>query len=142
MKTKVIKLNESMLESLVKKILKEEGEQPKQEKKSTVTRHPAYPIIDKLEGALDQLKTEFKRDIANKVSGEDGYHSEIDKFNSDFNKFIGKVSDLKGKINDYTISSANERKMKQQKQMEEMKRLQHEEREKAYKEGKKYYYGK
>ena len=104
MSKKVIKLDESKIEYLVNKIIKEEENvnntnntptTEKKEKVTTLTRHPAYPIIDRLESDLDSLKTQFKSEIANKVSGEDGYHSEIDKFNSDFNKFIGKVSDLK-----------------------------------------------
>jgi hypothetical protein len=118
MKKKVIRLNEQDIENLVKKIIKEDDStdstQPKEkkekeEKKTTVTRHPAYPSIDKLETELEQLKMEFKSDIANAVSGADGYHSEIDKFSEDFGKFITKVSNLKSKINDYQIETKDSR---------------------------------
>lgn len=136
MKNKIIKLNESDIERLVKKIINEE----ESENKTTITRHPAYPIIDNLETTLDELKTNFKRDIANKVSGEDGYHSEIDKFVSDFNKFIGKISDLKGKINDYEIQTKGEKAKRQQKAMQEKKKMQYMKREEARKRGKNYSY--
>jgi hypothetical protein len=117
MKKKVIRLNEQDIENLVKKIIKEDDtmdstqpkEKEKEEKKTTVTRHPAYPAIDTLETELEQLKMSFKSDIANAVSGEDGYHSEIDKFSEDFGKFITKVSNLKSKINDYQIESKDSR---------------------------------
>ena len=129
MKKKVIKLNETDIERLVKKIIREEDDtmqpkegQPKEkvEKTTTVTRHPAYPIIDKLESHLDELKANFKREIANKVSGTDGYHSEIDKFSEDFGKFNVKVANLKSKINDYEIES------------KESKKRAYEERKKSY----------
>lgn len=136
MKNRIVKLNEFDLERLVKKIIKEE----ENENKPTITRHPAYPIIDTLESTLDTLKTNFKRDIANKVSGEDGYHSEIDKFVSDFNKFIGKVSDLKGKINDYEIQTKGEKARKKEKMMQEKKKMHHQRVEKARREGKNYSY--
>jgi len=124
MKKKVIRLNEEDVEKLVRKIIKEEDDtmassdstQPKDDKekkekeKNTITRHPAYPVIDDLESHLDTLKADFKRDIANKVSGGDGYHSEIDKFSEDFGKFIVKVSNLKGKINDYEIESKDSKR--------------------------------
>ena len=48
MKKRIEKLNESELEKLVKRVIKEEQEQVK-EKQTTLTRHPAYPAIDKLE---------------------------------------------------------------------------------------------
>lgn len=134
MKKKVIKLNENDIERLVKKIIKEEDK----EKVTTLTRHPAYPIIDDLEMTLDELKTGFKRDIANSVSGVDGYHSEIDTFVSNFNKFIGKVSDLKGKINDYQIAS--KKKKQSDAQMQERKRAHWGRKEQASNEGNKYSY--
>jgi len=134
MKKKVIKLNENDIENLVKKIIKEEDK----EKVTTLTRHPAYPIIDELEMTLDELKTKFKRDIANSVSGADGYHSEIDTFVSNFNKFIGKVSDLKSKINDHQIAS--KKKQESNAQMQERKRAHWDRKEKARNEGSKYSY--
>lgn len=118
MKKKVIRLNEQDIENLVKKIIKEDDtmdstqpkeREPKEVKKTTVTTHAAYAPIDRLETQLEQLKMEFKNDIANAVSGVDGYHSEIDKFSEDFGKFITKVSNLKSKINDYQIETKETR---------------------------------
>jgi hypothetical protein len=122
MKKKVIRLNEQDIENLVKKIIKEDDtmdstqpKEKKEEKKTTVTTHAAYPAIDKLETELEQLKMEFKSDIANAVSGEAGYHSEIDKFSEDFGKFITKVSNLKSKINDYQIETKETRAKQREK---------------------------
>ena len=61
---KVIKINESQLEELVKKVIKEEE---KETKKTTVTKHPAYSAVDRLERALEDLKMDFKNTIANEV---------------------------------------------------------------------------
>jgi hypothetical protein len=116
MKKKVIRLNEQDIENLVKKIIKEDdtmnSTQPKEkeEKQTTMTRHAAYPAIDRLETELERLKMEFKDSIANAVSGTDGYHSEIDKFSEDFGKFITKVSNLKSKINQYQLDTVEQRK--------------------------------
>lgn len=117
MNKKIIRLNEQDIENLIKKIIKEDenvdpSTQPKEkkeEKKTTITRHAAYPAIDRLESELENLKREFKDSIANAVSGTDGYHSEIDKFSEDFGKFITKVSNLKSKINQYQIDSKETR---------------------------------
>ena len=117
MKKKVIRLNEQDIENLVKKIIKEDDtmdstqpKEKKEEKQTTMTRHAAYPAIDRLETELERLKMEFKDSIANAVSGTDGYHSEIDKFSEDFGKFITKVSNLKSKINQYQLDTKEERK--------------------------------
>tara|TARA_R110002012_G_scaffold267723_1_gene451648 strand:- start:793 stop:1233 length:441 start_codon:yes stop_codon:yes gene_type:complete len=115
MKKRVVRLSESDIENLVKKIIKEDdtmdSTQPKEKKDSgtTMTRHAAYPAIDRLETQLEKMKMEFKEDIANAVSGSDGYHSEIDKFSEDFGKFITKISNLKSKINQYQLDTKEER---------------------------------
>jgi molecular chaperone DnaK (HSP70) len=119
---KVIRLNESDIEKLVQKIIREEGEKPK-EKETTLTKHPAYSVIDALGKKLEDLKTEFKDGIANAVSGSDGYHSEIDKFSSDFTKFIGKLEDLKTKVNDYQVVDNKRHQEEKAKQMQERKRM-------------------
>jgi hypothetical protein len=136
---RIIKLTESDLEKLVKKIIKEEDEQGK-EKRTTLTRHPAYPAIDDLERSLEDLKMRFKDSIANAVSGEDGYHSEIDKFSEDFGKFITKVSNLKSKINDYQIANKDKEMAEAKKRKEKERQYQNYMREKAKMEGRKYSY--
>jgi hypothetical protein len=148
MKKKIIRLNENDIENLVKKIIKEEEDtstQPKEkeekeEKLTTMTRHAAYPAIDRLETELERLKMEFKDSIANAVSGTDGYHSEIDKFSEDFGKFITKVSNLKSKINQYQLDSAEQRrKAVEEKRVAYMS--QHNDRKhEASKEGRNYSY--
>jgi hypothetical protein len=139
MKKRIVKLTESDLEKLVKKVIKEEEEQSK-EKKSTLTRHPAYPAIDKLETELERLKMAFKDSIANAVSGADGYHSEIDKFSEDFGKFITKISHLKSKINDYQIANKDKEMAEAKKRKEQQREYQHHMRERARKDGRNYSY--
>jgi len=139
MKKRIVRLTESDLENLVKRVIKEEGEQ-KKEKKTTLTKHPAYPAIDKLERALEDLKMDFKDTIANEVSGEDGYHSEIDKFSEDFGKFITKVSNLKSKINDYQIANKDKEMAEAKKRKEQQRQYQHHMRERARMEGRNYSY--
>lgn len=136
---KVIRLNESDIERLVQKIIREEDEQ-KEEKKTTLTKHPAYSVIDNLGGKLEALKKEFKDGIANAVSGTDGYHSEIDKFSSDFTKFIGKLEDLKTKVNDYQVVDNARHKEMKEKKIQERKRMMYMAQEKARNEGKNYSY--
>lgn len=138
MKKRIVKLNESDLEQLVKRIIKEE--EGTKEKKTTLTKHPAYSAIDKLERALEDLKMDFKDTIANEVSGEDGYHSEIDKFSEDFGKFITKVSNLKSKINDYQIANKDKEMAEAKKRKEQQRKYQHHMRERARKDGRNYSY--
>ena len=139
MKKRIVKLTESDLENLVKRVIKEEEEQ-KKEKKTTLTRHPAYPAIDHLETELEKLKMAFKDSIANAVSGEDGYHSEIDKFSEDFGKFITKVSNLKSKINDYQIANKDKEMAEAKKRKEQQRQYQNYMRERAKKDGRNYSY--
>lgn len=138
MEKRIVKLNETDLEKLVKRIIKEDEEV--KEKKTTLTKHPAYPAIDHLERKLEELKMEFKDSIANAVSGEDGYHSEIDKFSEDFGKFITKVSNLKSKINDYQIANKDKEMAEAKKRKEERRKYQHHMRERARKDGRNYSY--
>lgn len=139
MKKRIVKLNESELEKLVKRVIKEEQEQIK-EKQTTLTKHPSYPAIDRLETELERLKMEFKESIANAVSGADGYHSEIDKFSEDFGKFITKVSNLKSKINDYQIANKDKEMAEAKERKEKQRQYQHHMREKARKDGRNYSY--
>lgn len=133
---KVIKINESQLEYLVKKVIKEEE---KETKTTTVTKHPAYSAVDRLERALEDLKMEFKDSIANAVSGSDGYHSEIDKFSEDFGKFITKVSKMKSKINDYQIANKDKEVAETKKRKEKQRQYQNYMKEKATNKGRNYY---
>ena len=137
MKKKIVRLTESDLEKLVKKVIKEEE---KETKKTTVTKHPAYSAVDKLERALEDLKMEFKDSIANAVSGSDGYHSEIDKFSEDFGKFITKVSKMKSKINDHQIANKDKEVAEAKKRKEKQREYEHHMREKARTEGRNYSY--
>ena len=140
MKKRIVKLNENDVEKLVKKIIREEEETQKAEKKTTLTKHPAYPVIDDLGTKLEDLKREFKDGIANAVSGADGYHSEIDKFSEDFGKFITKVSNLKSKINDYQIANKDKEMAEAKARREKQRQYQHHMREKARKDGRNYSY--
>jgi len=138
MKKRIVKLTESDLERLVQRVIKEDEEGTK-EKKTTLTKHPAYSAIDKLERALEDLKMNFKDTIANEISGEDGYHSEIDKFSEDFGKFITKVSNLKSKINDYQIANKDKEMAEAKARKEKQRQYQNNMKERARMEGRNYY---
>ena len=140
MKKRIVKLNENDVEKLVKKIIREEEETQKAEKKTTLTKHPAYPVIDDLGTKLEDLKREFKDGIANAVSGADGYHSEIDKFSSDFTNFIGKLEKLKEKINDYQETDNARYSEEKKRRMQERKRQHNLRKDKAKNEGRPYSY--
>jgi hypothetical protein len=140
MEKRIVKLTESDLERLVKRVIKEEEEEQKKEKTSTLTKHPAYPAIDRLERELENLKMEFKDSIANAVSGEDGYHSEIDKFSEDFGKFITKVSNLKSKINDYQIANKDKEMAEAKARKEKQRQYQQYMKDRAMKDGRNYSY--
>lgn len=142
MKKRIVKLTESDLEKLVQRVIKEEEVQVKEKKGATLTKHPAYPAIDDLERSLEDLKMKFKDSIANAVSGEDGYHSEIDKFSEDFGKFITKVSNLKSKINDYQIANKDKEMAEAKARKEKQRQYQNYMRERARKEGRNYSYHK
>lgn len=135
-KTNMIKANKRVL-GLIKE---EEAVEAKKEKTTTLTRHPAYPAIDRLETELEKLKMNFKESIANAVSGSDGYHSEIDKFSEDFGKFITKVSNLKSKINDYQIANKDKEVAEAKKREEQKRQYQHHMRDVAREEGSNYTY--
>jgi hypothetical protein len=136
-KNNMLKANKQVLG-----ILKEEdsGSESKKEKKTTLTRHPAYSAIDMLETELEKLKMNFKESIANAVSGSDGYHSEIDKFSEDFGKFITKVSNLKSKINDYQIANKDKEIAEAKKREEQKRQYQNHMKEVARNEGSNYSY--
>ena len=121
-------------------LIKEEAVEAKKEKKTTLTRHPAYSAIDRLENELEKLKMSFKESIANAVSGSDGYHSEIDKFSEDFGKFITKVSNLKSKINDYQIANKDKEIAEAKKREEQKRQYQHHMNDEAGKRGENYTY--
>ena len=147
MKKRIIKLNENDIESLVRKIIREEDNstQPKErnhnnDNNSTMTRHSAYPAIDRLETELEKLKMEFKDSIANAVSGMDGYHSEIDKFSEDFGKFITKVSNLKSKINKYQLDTKEQRRRAAEQRKASYMAQHNDRKNKASKQGKNYSY--
>ena len=135
-KTNMIKANKRVL-GLIKE---EEAVETKKEKITTLTRHPAYPAIDRLETELEKLKMDFKESIANAVSGSDGYHSEIDKFSEDFGKFITKVSKMKSKINDHQIANKDKEVAEAKKRKEKQREYEHHMREKARTEGRNYSY--
>jgi len=135
-KTNMIKANKRVL-GLIKE---EEAVETKKEKITTLTRHPAYPAIDRLETELEKLKMDFKESIANAVSGSDGYHSEIDKFSEDFGKFITKVSNLKSKINDYQIANKDKEIAEAKKREEQKRQYQHHMRDVAREKGSNYAY--
>ncbi len=135
---KVVRLTENDIEKLVKKIIKEEGEE--KQNSATMTKHPAYSVIDDLGSKLETLKDDFKKGIANSVSGSDGYHSEIDKFSSEFTNFIGKLEKLKTKINDYQEVENKKYEAEKRKRAEEERKMKTQKRYQDHMSGRNYSY--
>ena len=134
------KRNMKEANKMVLGLIKEEEAVESKKKTTTLTKHPAYSAIDRLENELEKLKMSFKESIANAVSGSDGYHSEIDKFSEDFGKFITKVSNLKSKINDYQIANKDKEVAEAKKREEQKKQYQHHMKDVARNEGSNYSY--
>jgi len=99
---KVIRLNENDIEKLVKKIMKEEGEQPNQSKEKSLvllrTNNGELSTVDEIVRAIQQAKMAFEDLCNSKLTGKDGYSKEIDGIVNDFTKLEDKVRKSKETI--------------------------------------------
>jgi len=117
---KVIKISENDIENLVKKILKEEGEeQPqKQEKKVSLmrTNNGELSTIDDIVRKIQQVKMSFEDLCNSKLTGQDGYSKEIDGIVNDFTKLEDKVRKSKETVGRLLQQKSKEDHMRHQKQ--------------------------
>jgi hypothetical protein len=127
---KVIRLNENDIEKLVKKIMKEEGEQPNQSKEKSLvllrTNNGELSTVDEIVRAIQQAKMAFEDLCNSKLTGKDGYSKEIDGIVNDFTKLEDKVRKSKETIGTFVQQKSKEDHMSymKQKQMDYMKKRQ------------------
>ena len=99
---KVVRLNENDIENLVRKIIKEEGEQPNQPKEKSLvllkTNNGELSTVDEIVRAIQQAKMAFEDLCNSKLTGKDGYSKEIDGIVNDFTKLEDKVRKSKETI--------------------------------------------
>jgi len=147
---KVIRLNENDIEKLVKKIIKEDGQQapsqggqPTQKKKEEKLPNVkqvgdgVLPGIDNIIRTIQGAKREYE-DLCNaKLTGNDGYSKEIDGIVNDFSKLEDKVRKSKEIITNHLVKQRDVKKMDYMKhQQQDMSRK----RMDAQKNGKPYFY--
>lgn len=117
---KVIRLNENDIEKLVKKIMKEEGEQPNQSKEKSLvllrTNNGELSTVDEIVRAIQQAKMAFEDLCNSKLTGKDGYSKEIDGIVNDFTKLEDKVRKSKETIGTFVQQKSKEDHMRHQKQ--------------------------
>ena len=99
---KVVRLNENDIEKLVKKIIKEDEQQPQPTKEKSLvllkTNNGELSTVDGIIRAIQQAKMAFEDLCNSKLTGKDGYSREIDGIVNDFTKLEDKVRKSKETI--------------------------------------------
>lgn len=119
---KIVRLNENDIEKLVKKIIKEDGEQGMEPKEKSLvllkTNNGELSTIDGIITAIKQAKDAFEDLVNSKLTGSDGYTKEIDGIVNDFTKLEDKVRKSKETVSKFVQQKNKQNKidhMKQQK---------------------------
>ena len=133
---KVIRLNESDIEKLVQKIIREEGEQKEDKIEVVKGKSGELSTIDDIISGMDSAKSSFES-LCKQVTGGDGYADEIDGIMKDFGKLEQKLRDSKKTVGKFIQQQGHEDK---EKQMQERKRMSYMAQERAKKEGRNYSY--
>jgi len=99
---KVIRLNENDIEKLVKKIIREEDNQPTQPKKEEEvikqTNNGALSAIDTLIKAVSDAKDGYTELCNSKITGSNGHLDSIDGLATKFTSLISSLEKSKEKI--------------------------------------------
>ena len=99
---KVIRLNENDIEKLVKKIIREEDNQPTQPKKEEEvikqTNNGALSAIDTLIKAVSDAKDGYTELCNSKITGSNGHLASIDGLATKFTSLISSLEKSKEKI--------------------------------------------
>ena len=99
---KVIRLNENDIEKLVKKIIREEDNQPTQPKKEEEvikqTNNGALSAIDSLIKAVSDAKDGYTELCNSKITGSNGHLDSIDGLATKFTSLISSLEKSKEKI--------------------------------------------
>jgi hypothetical protein len=135
---KVVRLNENDIENLVKKIIKEDEQQPNQPKEKSLvllkTNNGELSTVDEIVRAIQQAKMAFEDLCNSKLTGKDGYSKEIDGIVNDFTKLEDKVRKSKETIGTFVQQKSKQDNMAymKQKQMDYMKKRQEAEKSGRY----------
>ncbi len=133
---KVVRLNENDIEKLVKKIIKEEGEQPTKEKSLVLlkTSNGELSTVDEIVRVIQQAKIAFEDLCNSKLTGKDGYSKEIDGIVNDFTKLEDKVRKSKETISTFVQQKSKQDHMShvKQRKMDYMRKKQESEKTGRY----------
>lgn len=129
---KVIRLNETDIEKLVKKIIKEDesGMKPTEPKEKSLvllqTNNGELSTVDEIVRAIQQAKMAFEDLCNSKLTGKDGYSKEIDGIVNDFTKLEDKVRKSKETIGTFVQQKSKQDHMAhmKQKKMDYMRKRQ------------------
>lgn len=117
---KVIRLNENDIEKLVKKIIKEDEQQPQPTKEKSLmllkTNNGELSTVDEIVRAIQSAKMAFEDLCNSKLTGKDGYSKEIDGIVNDFTKLEDKVRKSKETIGKFVQQKGQQDKMDHMKQ--------------------------
>lgn len=116
---KVVRLNENDIEKLVKKIIKEDEQQPQPKEKSLVllkANNGELSTIDGIISVIKQAKDAFEDLVNSKLTGKDGYSKEIDGIVNDFTKLEDKVRKSKETVSKFVQQKGEQDKMDHMKQ--------------------------
>ena len=120
---KVIRLNENDIEKLVKKIIREEDNQPtqptqpkKEEEVIKKTNNGALSSIDALIKAVSNAKDGYTELCNSKITGSNGHLASIDGLATKFTSLISSLEKSKEKIADVVVSKQQTDNMSYMKQ--------------------------
>jgi len=117
---KVVRLNENDIEKLVKKIIKEDEQQPQPTKEKSLmllkTKNGELSTVDEIVRAIQSAKMAFEDLCNSKLTGKDGYSKEIDGIVNDFTKLEDKVRKSKETIGKFVQQKGQQDKMDHMKQ--------------------------
>lgn len=135
---KVVRLNENDIEKLVRKIIKEDEQQPQPTKEKSLvllkTNNGELSTVDGIIRAIQQAKMAFEDLCNSKLTGKDGYHKEIDGIVNDFTKLEDKVRKSKETIGTFVQQKSKQDHMSymKKKQMDYMKKRHEAEKNNRY----------
>jgi len=126
---KVIRLNENDIEKLVKKIIREEDNQPTQPKKEEEvikqTNNGALSSIDALIIKIEDAKRDYTKLCNSKITGLNGHLDSIDGLATKFTSLIKTLETSKEKIADVVVSKQQTDNMSYMKQKQRQRKINH-----------------
>jgi len=129
---KVIRLNENDIEKLVKKIIREEDNQPtqptqpkKEEEVIKKTNNGALSSIDALIKAVSNAKDGYTELCNSKITGSNGHLASIDGLATKFTSLISSLEKSKEKIADVVVSKQQTDNMSYMKQKQRQRKIDH-----------------